>query len=360
MEKVRFRIIITCVGSFLAFYMGAAFASGQEILQSFTAFGVSGYVGLAGVILLYAVTFYLIQVTAQREKIEDPFFVFKYFCGEKLGQVFIWISTVLLAGNLVMMTASAGANLHENLGVPEWVGRCVVILAILSVCMGLDGIVSIISKIGPVVGITVLIVAIVALIKSDSTIAAGLAVVDSLEVYKGGPNAGMAAAKYGFYCIFVAFSASVVCGNLCNSKKEAGVAALSQVLALGIACIVMFSAQISNIASIYQYEIPNLKLVALYIPSVATLFSALLLACTYASSTIQLWTCVRKFAVEGTTRYKAVTIAIGIAVLIISSLLPFSVILNKLFMCGYVVGPIFFVCIIGKSLIQWISERQHA
>lgn len=353
-DSISIKNIILFTGSYCAYLMGASFSSGREMLQYFSGYGIKGFAGMAFTCAVFIYIGYVIMNTAARERFEDPFEVYIYFCGRKLGTVYVWLLTFLMVADMIMMTSSAGANLSENMGYSGYIGRCTCLLAAITVCLGLNRIIDVLSKLGPFVAIAMVVLAIIAIVKCPVTLSEADALIPQLDIYTGNSGIAESSIRYTMYCAITCFPILVVCGMKAESRKEIKATAVSQVAAWGTVCVLAMISQIVNIESIYNYEIPNMVLVKMYLPALHGVFSIIILICTYSATTLMLWTIVRKFAEEKTKKYYALTISIGIVAYLLSGTMPFSRILALVFNNGFYPGMLFLIMIIIKQ----IKERK--
>lgn len=145
--------------SFVGLLVGAGFATGQEVVQYFTSFGLNGVWGIivAGIIMTLAGTVFL-QLGS-------------YFNAQEHNSVFRkvthpWVSrfldicviVTLFAVGFVML-AGAGSTLEQQFGLKAWIGS-LIMLGLVLVCGMLD-----VSKVSRVIGtITPLIIVAVVLV----------------------------------------------------------------------------------------------------------------------------------------------------------------------------------------------------
>ena len=62
-EKVSWKRVLILAGAIIAFTIGSGFATGQEIIQYYTAYGVKGLL----VILVFLVAFFITILTLQKQ-----------------------------------------------------------------------------------------------------------------------------------------------------------------------------------------------------------------------------------------------------------------------------------------------------
>ena len=122
--------IARLAGAYVAFLIGSGFATGQEILQFYAAFGLQGLLGclifLAGAVYL-AVSLYL---AGHRHGLRNSDDAFRHYAGRALGPVFGWYTVVVAYSIYVVMLSGAGAVLQQHLGVPVELGAAVMAVAV--------------------------------------------------------------------------------------------------------------------------------------------------------------------------------------------------------------------------------------
>jgi uncharacterized membrane protein YkvI len=101
--------VIKYTGAFMAWVIGAGFATGQEILQFFSGYGYASY----GVVLLNLAGFLIlgriIITTGYDHQGAANFSHFVYFCGNKLGTLYTWLIMVTLVLLISVLTSGAAA-----------------------------------------------------------------------------------------------------------------------------------------------------------------------------------------------------------------------------------------------------------
>ncbi|MCL2498939.1 MAG: hypothetical protein FWE90_01230 [Defluviitaleaceae bacterium] len=125
-------------------FLGAGFASGQELLRYFVGFGPLGAVGLVIAGVLFALTGWSVLVICRREGVYTYSGLMKHLLGKRLGIATEWLVAAFLFCLFVAMLAGAGAVSRQAFGIPFTVGAGIVGLAVFLVLLfDLDGIVKI-------------------------------------------------------------------------------------------------------------------------------------------------------------------------------------------------------------------------
>lgn len=136
-QNLTWQIAFTYMGA----VVGAGFASGQELLKFFVAFGVEGLAGTIFAGLMFSFLGWLILKTVIKEKMHDYRHYLAYLFGKKIS---FWVDIILgfhLCLGLAVMLVASGSLFKELYGWPLWGGFtltiCIVYLVLL---MGAEGI----------------------------------------------------------------------------------------------------------------------------------------------------------------------------------------------------------------------------
>ena len=330
--RVRVKRLIYFAGTFDAFIMGAAFISGQEIMQFFTAYGWWGIAGILLVNIIIIFEGWHFQPLIREHGIAEPFHAMEVILGKRMGQVLSVVFLVDMVISIIMMAAGAGAVVSENFGVPGVAGRTLVLgAAVLVVLLGLDQVTRVMGVVGPINIALLMIVSIASCISMLLPLPEGMALAPAEVAYAGSSRWWFAALKYAGTAAVSLIPMYVVCGGKSESIRESRISACTQLLPLTVVWVLIVIAQAGSITAIGSSQIPNIRLAQLHLPQLAPLFGVCILLGTFASTLVSLWSVVRRVAEEGTRRYRITTIVFGAAALLASGLLPFSHFVNLLF-----------------------------
>ena len=104
------------------FTIGSGFATGQEIIQYYTAYGVQGIF----TVLLFAVCFiyynYNFAKAGAEEHFEKGNDVYKFYCGKYVGTFMDYYSTIFCYMSFFVMVGGAASTLNQQYGLP-FLGR---------------------------------------------------------------------------------------------------------------------------------------------------------------------------------------------------------------------------------------------
>jgi uncharacterized membrane protein YkvI len=116
--KIVFQVAATYIGA----VMGAGFASGQEIQQFFTNFGVKVLIGILISATLFSLLGWIMLDLQERWKVSSYSEFFVCLLGGKWGsRINILMSAILFLGMIAMMSG-AGALFVQYFGLSSWVG----------------------------------------------------------------------------------------------------------------------------------------------------------------------------------------------------------------------------------------------
>ena len=87
-ERVNWITVLKYAGAFVAFMIGSGFATGQEVMQFFTAYGIWSIGGIFISMFLFAWSGSIIMKYGFENRFNDNFNSFHYFCGRILGTFF--------------------------------------------------------------------------------------------------------------------------------------------------------------------------------------------------------------------------------------------------------------------------------
>ena len=117
---------------YLGAVIGAGFASGQEIVQFFVAYGFGGLKGVLLSTVLFAVFGGLLLYVAHIQKAGNYQDILAYLMGDKAGKVIDFLLSIFLFLGISTMLSASGAVFHEHLYLPKILG---ILLAYLLVVL---------------------------------------------------------------------------------------------------------------------------------------------------------------------------------------------------------------------------------
>lgn len=356
--------VVKFAGAVIATLIGSGFASGQEAMQFFAAYGTNGIIGCVIAILLFAGMSGVLLGYGFKHKGASDFSAFRYFCGKYLGTFLEWFTILFCFLVGIIMVSGAGATLNQYFGVPQIVGSgLMAAIVLLSALFGLKRIVDILGSIGPVTIAFLIILAVYTLVVHGGGLADSNAAVeaagDSVVYGVGSGSAWFAlgAFMYVAYNILAGVPFMSEMGTGARSRKEAVLGGALGGAALGVCALLLNLALLSVFGEAVQYEVPVLFLAQQISPVVGLLFAVILLAEIYNTAVPMVWTVANQFVDEKQDKRKyQFLIALLCAVIFMGGQLPFGMLVNLIYpFVGYF-GALFIVVVIVQ-MIRWRIDR---
>lgn len=108
--------------TYIGTVVGAGFASGQEIMQFFTLYGVKAYVGIGITSIFFVWAGCRMMLISKRIKAYSYQDLNNYLFGQPLGKVVNFITLLILFGVTTVMLAGTGSIFEEQLHLPFQIG----------------------------------------------------------------------------------------------------------------------------------------------------------------------------------------------------------------------------------------------
>lgn len=349
-KRVNLKQIMRFAGAFMAFLIGSGFATGQEIMQYFVAYGYKGIVGICFMFILFlyvGVSFISLGYEHKNSKIYD---IYKYYCGNDIGKFFNYFTIAFSYMSVVVMIAGAGATLKQQFGLPIYFG-CIImaILSVTTVIFGLNKILDIIGKIGPLIAMMSILLGITAIIKNPNGIIKANEVIPALKIMKASNNWLLSSCSYvGLSILWLASFLSSM-GSTANSKKEAVLGAVLGVTVFSFAVMAVALGFLANIKQVAGTMIPSLVLAKNIHISLAKLFSLTIIAGIYTTAVPLLWTVCNRVVDESTRKFKFITIILAVFATFIALNVSFDKLINIVYGFNGYIGLIFLVFVFLKA-----------
>lgn len=324
-QSVSIRNLIIFAGAYCAFTIGSGYATGQEILQFFCAFGPSGLIGCLVSMILFAFLGGALMQKGYDLKLKYQTQVFRYYCGTYIGIFLEWITVIFLFGVVSIMIAGTGAMTSEYYGLSKEVGSIgMTVLCVISILLGLMRLADIIGSIGPVIIIFSILVGILTMFSASGTWAQNWQILYELRAtgswwfsrYDILDSAWFSGILYASCMIFGGIPFLTGLGSKANSRKEAFWGGFLGGVAIILAAGILVAAMLYFPEEIVALEVPNLFLVQQFAPVLAVVFSIILLLGIYSTAAPMFWVVINKL--EQWIPNKAVKISVTLVLGIIA------------------------------------------
>lgn len=353
-KKIRWNYVFKYAGSVAAFIIGSGFATGQELLRFFSAYGTGGIYGSLLTMLLLSATCAIIMGFGYRNRNGKFGNIYYHYCGKLFGAFMEWFTPIFCFFMLVIMISGAGATLNQYVGLPNVVGRVVVsVITAIAVFFGLNRLVDIIGCMGPftilitlTIGVTAIVQSPVNLPQVNPMITASVYVPYSVGNSRAfWPVASVLYAAYNLTCS-VPFMSKM--GATANNRKEAVLGGVLGGVALMISGLILAVAMMVNFMEVSVLDIPVLYLAQRISPLLGSLFTAVLLGEIFSTAAPLLWTTANTFGgPDGTFKNRAAVLIIVIAAFG-ASVFPFGMLVGTIYPFTGYIGIALITCVIGR------------
>ena len=166
MEKksLQFMKVVSFCGACIAFYIGAGFATMQEIIQYVASYGSKLWIVIAVNAAIYIYTDLSFATNGNRLKLKRGGDIYTHYCGKYIGNFFDYFSALFCYACFIVMCGGANATAAQQWGLPNGVGAVILtVFVIATVIFGLDGVIEALGKIGPIIVFFILVVSVISI-----------------------------------------------------------------------------------------------------------------------------------------------------------------------------------------------------
>lgn len=246
--------------AFIGIIVGAGFASGNEIMTYFTSFGIMGIWAAVISTALFAYLGMVLTRLGSRMQTNSHKDVIYKISGRYAGVIVDGIIIFTLFGVGVVMLAGAGANLHQQFGLPQYVGSLLmIVLVFLTMLLNVEKVVAVIGSVTPFLIITVIGVSVYSLLTMDTTFAVLDPVANAVPTTL--PNWVASAINYVSFNIALGASMSIVMGGAEKNEKVAAWGGFVGGLGLGVLILLSHLAIFSQVDEVAGSELPMLAII---------------------------------------------------------------------------------------------------
>lgn len=241
--------------------VGAGFASGQEMLQYYAAFGGWGIIGAVIALVLMP----LIALIAMQYG--------SYFQATSHDRVFTSVTSKVMARFIdytitftqfcisFVMLAGAGANLNQQFGTPLWFGSALMAVAVI-ICgfFNVEKVTNILGSITPFIVVLLVIISIHSYLNPPADIGAAFQFAQD-NVATTLPNWWVSTFNYVGIAMMGGISMGIIMGGDMLDLKTAGRGGMLGGLLFGILLVMMVIAVLFNSETVYDSALPTLSLI---------------------------------------------------------------------------------------------------
>ncbi|MGM0213784.1 YkvI family membrane protein [Enterococcus sp. AZ109] len=361
-QKVSFLSIFKMSGAIIAFFIGSGFASGQEIVQFFTAYGQMSIIGTLISMALFSLVGLIVMkygFVTRKEKV-DPF---RHFCGRIFGKFMQFFTPAFCFAVAVIMISGAGATFEQYFNLPSLIGTVgMSLLVLVSTMFGLRRLVDVIGYLGPLTIFFTIFIGVVTIIRHPLDLSVLSQQMDqATNVAYGFGNsrnywlgASVLFVSYNIGC-GIPFVAAL--GKTASSKKEAILGGICGGVALMLAALVLNIALLGYYNEAVTLEVPVLFLAEQISPAVSLFFSFILLGEIFSTAAPMIWTTANAILGEQADQKKyRILIFVLVFACLIGGQLPFGQLVGTIYPFSGFIGLALIVCVLGSELARIIKK----
>lgn len=339
------------IGSaFVGLIVGAGFASGQEVMQYFTSFGIWGTVGAIITGLLFIFLGYTFAQLGASLKASSHRAVLYHIGGKYIGPILDLVITFFLFGVAVVMFAGSGSTFEQMFGISPMVGSIImVVLTILTLLLDTNKIISIIAAVTPYLIAVILIIVAYSIFTMDISLTTADAI--AKEQTSASSNWLLSAFLYVSYNISAGAALLIIMAGQVKDKKVAGIGGIIGGAILGLLILLIHTGMLVRIDIIQGVDMPTLELATAIHPAVGILTAIALLGMMYNTAVGMFYSFAARFFTPDTKTFKIAVVIIG-ALGFFASLFGFTNLVSSVYS---LMGYLGFALII-LAIIAWFRK----
>ncbi|MCG7444843.1 hypothetical protein [Corynebacterium sp. ACRPO] len=331
--------------------VGAGFASGQELLQYFTAFGIWGIVGAVVGLILAPLT---IMIAMQYGS---------YFQATSHGRVFSSIASKPVARfvdyaiiftqfcHTFVMLSGGGANLNQQWGLQPWVGSALMAALVLIVgSMNVAKVTNVLGAITPFVLILLLLAVGAAFIDPPSGLQQAHEFATA-NVESPLPFWWIAALNYLGLSLMASTAMSIVMGADTLNSKQAGRGGFLGGLLFSGMLVLLVIALLLSVEDVWDADLPTLAMLNEIHPWLGVAAAVFIYLMIFSTAISNFYGMARRLSAQRPNRYLPI-LGASVIIAFILSFVPFGTLVGIVFpILGYI-G----IIVIGLLIFTWLRR----
>lgn len=330
--------------TYIGTVVGAGFATGQELIQFFSKFGLMGLAGLFISTVMFIVYGYIIMDLGKKLNARSHVGIILYSSGNQIGKVIDYIITIFLFGSFSAMIAGTGALFTQQLNLPGVIGNILMaVLTALTVLTGINGVINSISFVVPFLLAAVIGTSVFSIINTPpDTVHAAI----NTGEYGLMNNWFLAAVLYVSYNTILSIAVLGPLGASAQNKKAIRNGSILGGLGLGMGSVMIYFALSGSASEIAGLEVPMIYVAGKISYFAQIIYALVLTAEVYTTSVGALYglaariTDIQKNPVNG-----RIVVALSTVAALLASQFGFSNLVKYLYPVEGYCGIILLVCL---------------
>lgn len=342
--------VIKIALAYIGVIIGAGFASGQEILQYFTSYGIIGTAGTVVSIILFGISGKLLIQTGCIMKANSHKEVIDKIGGNNLGKLLDIIMTFTLFCVGVVMIAGAGANLKQQFDFPIIVGNTLMSLLIIIISMmDTDKVISIIGSITPFLILFIVFSCLYSISTIDQTFYQLQEV--AIQEQKNFSNWFASAINYVSFNTALGAPMALVIGGAERDEKIASTGGLLGGVSVGVLIFLSHLAMFGKIVYIVGYDMPLLELISSISTKLGFIMAIVLFGMIFNTAIGMFYAFSARFAKQNSSKFKK-NLCLTVLIAYLLSFVGFTDLVSIVYpLIGYL--GFVFIFVLGK---WWFKE----
>ncbi len=305
---MSYKNVVGIALSFIGLLVGAGFATGQEVVQYFTSFGIPGMWGIlvAGLVMTLAGTVFL-QLGSYFHASEHNQ-VFRNITHPIISRILdVAVILTLFAVGFVML-AGAGSNMQQQFGWPAWVGSLLMLVLVMVTGMfDVDKVSQVIGLLTPTIIIAVLFVGTYTLLHMPENVDAAISASEAIE--SPIPFWLVSALNYNGLALILAVSMSLVIGGDNISPREAGVGGIVGGAVYAVLMAIAGFSLLMNAENVGDSDIPMLTLVDNVHPVLGVIMAVIIYLMIFNTAIGMFYALGKRLSSGNESKYRIIFIA---------------------------------------------------
>ncbi|MEG0472986.1 MAG: hypothetical protein RR588_11675 [Solibacillus sp.] len=335
-------------GAFVGMVVGAGFASGQEILQYFTSFGLKGFIGAIIATIAFSFLGMKLAQLGSDLKTSSHKGVMYYIGGRYVGFILDLFITFILFGIAVVMFAGAGSTFQQMFGIDPMIGSIIMVVAtIFTLLLNVKNIMNVIAFLTPYLMVIIFVILIYSLFTMDLSISQANELAQTQT--SAASNWIVSALLYVSYNLAAGAAILIVMGGTVKKRKIAGMGGIFGGVMLGALIILINLTMFVKMDVIAGVEMPTLELANDIHPVVGILMAITLLGMMYNTAVGMFYAFTVRFVAPESTKFKPTVIIVGLLGFVVS-LVGFTTLVGKVYSTMGYLGFALIITILIASL----------
>jgi len=336
-------------GAIIAWVVGGGFATGQEVLRFYSAYGWQSYLIIALDLVLFTLISRSLILCGFRNKNNVDFHPYKFYCGSNLAKFYFLMVNIGLIMHIGMLISAGGTTLNEHYQINRLLGSFIFAAGLLTVyLMGFNDMVSIISKLGPLVIVFAIFIGFYCTLRDFGNFSHLDKSIQALSDKIIGYNWLYSAILYASSNFCAAGFYFTELGKNCSSRKVVNISSALGCIILMFTIGMLSSAILLNGEEIARYDVPNVFLTESISATLGIFVTVLLCLAMFGSSCADVWSFSSQFFKDNKRKNQVFATFVLMGCLCFG-MLPFSTVLGILAPINGFGGFIFMCLVIYKG-----------